>query len=120
MWIGRQDDATSSIASASSHRVRADLTAAGYVVESSRNEMLGGLPPAVSEKLAALAEVDVASRLRYGHWKAGSATSALTAVDTATLPEVTDIHLWQRPRAARQAPRAWSPRSPAGSSPPPF
>ena len=44
MWIGRRDDATSSIANASSHRVRADLTAAGHVVERSRNEMLGGLP----------------------------------------------------------------------------
>jgi putative ABC transport system permease protein len=66
---------------------------ADYVVESSRAEMLGGLSPAVSERVAALPQVAVASRLRFGHWKDGEATSALTAVDPATLPAVTDVRL---------------------------
>ncbi|GGM55353.1 FtsX-like permease family protein [Dactylosporangium sucinum] len=66
---------------------------ADYVVESSRNEMLGGLPPAVHHHVAGLPEVAVASRLRYGHWKDGTMTAALTAVDPATLPRVTALHL---------------------------
>jgi putative ABC transport system permease protein len=66
---------------------------ADYVVESSRAEMLGGLPTAVAERVAALPEVAVASRLRFGHWKDGASTSALTAVDPATLPAVTDVRL---------------------------
>ncbi|MER7282214.1 FtsX-like permease family protein [Dactylosporangium sp. NPDC000244] len=66
---------------------------ADYVIESSRNEMLGGLPPDVQHHVAALDEVAVASRLRYGHWKDGTMTSALTAVDPATLPRVTSLHL---------------------------
>jgi len=78
-------------------------TAAGYretitadfVIESSRAEMLGGLPPAVSERVAGLPQVAVASRLRFGHWKDGQVTSALTAVDPGTLPEVTDVRLVQ-------------------------
>jgi putative ABC transport system permease protein len=68
---------------------------ADYVIESTRNEMLGGVPPAASERVAALPQVAVASRLRYGHWKDGAATSALTAVDPATLPAVTNVHLVQ-------------------------
>ena len=68
---------------------------ADYTIESSRNEMLGGVPTAVSRRVAALPQVAVASRLRYGHWKDGATTSALTAVDPATLPAVTDLHLVQ-------------------------
>jgi putative ABC transport system permease protein len=68
---------------------------ADYVIESSRAEMLGGLPPAVSERVAALPQVATASRLRFGHWKDGQATSALTAVDPRTLPEVTGVRLVQ-------------------------
>jgi putative ABC transport system permease protein len=66
---------------------------ADYVIESSRSEMLGGLPPAVSQQVAALPQVSVASRLRFGHWKDGEATSALTAVDPRTLPAVTNVRL---------------------------
>jgi putative ABC transport system permease protein len=68
---------------------------ADYIIESSRQEMLGGLPPAVSERVAALPQVALASPMRYGHWKDGVTTSALTAVDPATLPAVTDVHLVQ-------------------------
>jgi putative ABC transport system permease protein len=55
--------------------------------------MLGGRPPAVSERVAALPQVAVASRLRFGHWKDGEATSGLTAVDPGTLPAVTGVRL---------------------------
>ncbi|GLZ14893.1 ABC transporter substrate-binding protein [Actinomadura sp. NBRC 104425] len=70
-----------------------EVITADYVVESARGEMLGGLPPAVHHHLAELPEVAVASRLRYGHWKDGAATAALTAVDPVTLPRVTRLKL---------------------------
>ncbi|MGI5239886.1 ABC transporter permease [Dactylosporangium sp. CA-139066] len=70
-----------------------ETVTADYVIESSRNEMLGGLPPAVAERVAARPEVAVAARLRYGHWKDATMTSALTAVDPATLPRVTSLHM---------------------------
>jgi putative ABC transport system permease protein len=79
-----------SVASGYRETIKAD-----YVIESTRNEMLGGVPTAVSERVAALPQVAVASRLRYGHWKDGEVTSALTAVDPATLPAVTNLHLIQ-------------------------
>src|SRR3954468_2896708 len=79
-----------SVASGYRETIKAD-----YVIESSRNEMLGGVPTAASERVAALPQVAVASRLRYGHWKDAEVTSALTAVDPATLPAVTNLHLVQ-------------------------
>ena len=79
-----------SVASGYQETIKAD-----YVLESTRNEMLGGVPASVSERVAALPQVAVASPLRYGHWKDGDTTSALTAVDPATLPAVTDLHLVQ-------------------------
>jgi putative ABC transport system permease protein len=66
---------------------------ADYVVESARNEMLGGLPESVHHHIATLTEVAVASRLRYGHWKDGQHTRALTAVDPVTLPRVTSLRM---------------------------
>ena len=77
-----------SVASGYRETIKAD-----YVIESTRNEMLGGVPPAVSERVAALPQVAVASRLRYGHWRDGVTTSALTAVDPASLPAVTNLHV---------------------------
>jgi putative ABC transport system permease protein len=79
-----------SVASGYRETIKAD-----YVIESTRNEMLGGVPPAAWERVAALPQVAVASRLRYGHWKDGAVTSALTAVDLATLSPVADLHLVQ-------------------------
>ncbi|WP_433287428.1 FtsX-like permease family protein [Micromonospora sp. CA-244673] len=70
----------------------AEVITADHVVESARNEMLGGLSPAVYDRVSRLPEVAVASRLRYGHWRDGDATQALTAVDPATLPRVTSLH----------------------------
>ncbi|MEV4709322.1 ABC transporter permease [Actinoplanes sp. NPDC049316] len=74
-------------------RTYSETISADFVVESARNEMLGGLPAKVHHHVAELPEVAVASRLRYGHWKDGQATSALTAVDPATLPRVTALKL---------------------------
>ena len=71
----------------------AETITADYVLESARNEMLGGLPATVHHHVAELPEVAVASRLRYGHWKDGQATAALTAVDPATLPQVTSLEM---------------------------
>ncbi|MFE9955045.1 ABC transporter permease [Micromonospora sp. NPDC005299] len=70
----------------------AEVITADHVVESARNEMLGGLSPAVYDRVSRLPEVAVASRLRYGHWRDGDATQALTAVDPSTLPRVTSLH----------------------------
>ncbi len=74
-------------------RSYSETITAHYVVESARNEMLGGLPVTVHHHVGGLPEVAVASRLRYGHWKDGQATAALTAVDPATLAQVTDLRL---------------------------
>lgn len=71
-----------------SEAVTADL-----VVESARGEMLGGLEPAAYAAIADLGEVATVSRLRYGHWKEAGATRALTAVDPATLSEVTNVRM---------------------------
>ncbi|MEW2332719.1 ABC transporter permease, partial [Micromonospora chersina] len=70
----------------------AEVITADHVVESARNEMLGGLSPTVYDRVSRLREVAVASRLRYGHWRDGDATQALTAVDPSTLPRVTSLH----------------------------
>ncbi|SCL27689.1 putative ABC transport system permease protein [Micromonospora rhizosphaerae] len=70
----------------------AEVITADHIVESARNEMLGGLSPAVYDRISRLPEVAVASRLRYGHWRDGDATRALTAVDPATLPRVANLH----------------------------
>lgn len=68
-----------------------ETVTAGLVIESSRAEMLGGLSPHVVEEVNRLPEVDLTSRVRYGHWLDDGTTSALTAVDPATLAEVTDL-----------------------------
>ncbi len=75
-----------------------EVITADYVIESARAEMLGGLGHQVHEQVEALPEVTAVSRLRYGHWKdnapaGGGITSALTAVDPATLGSVTNLHM---------------------------
>lgn len=76
------------IAAAGSEAVTADL-----MVQSSRDEMLGGLSPEVAERVARLPEVATASPTRFGHWLDNGATSALTAVDPRTLPEVARVRM---------------------------
>jgi putative ABC transport system permease protein len=64
---------------------------ADLLVQSSRDEMLGGLSPEVADRVAGLPEVATASRTRFGHWLDRGTTSALTAVDPATLPKVARV-----------------------------
>ncbi|WP_259401676.1 FtsX-like permease family protein [Microbispora sp. H13382] len=77
----------------STARSYTEAITADYVVESARNEMLGGLPAHAYHHVSELPQVAVASRLRYGHWKDGQSTEALTAVDPVTLPRVTSLHM---------------------------
>lgn len=74
-------------------RSYAETVTADYVVESARNEMLGGLPEHAYHHVSELPQVAVASRVRYGHWKDGQMTEALTAVDPETLSRVTSLHM---------------------------
>ncbi|WP_327043498.1 ABC transporter permease [Microbispora sp. NBC_01189] len=77
----------------SAARSYTEAVSADYVVESARNEMLGGLPEHAYHHVSELPQVAVASRIRYGHWKDGRTTEALTAVDPVTLPRVTSLHM---------------------------
>src|SRR5690606_25078009 len=70
-----------------------ETVTADLVIESSRAEMLGGLSPYVVQEVDGLAEITMASRVRYGHWLDGGTTSALTALDPDTVTEVTDLDL---------------------------
>jgi putative ABC transport system permease protein len=76
------------ITAASGEAITADL-----LVQSSRDEMLGGLSPEVVTRVARLPEVAAVSPTRYGHWLDRGMTSALTAVDPATLPRVADVEM---------------------------
>ncbi|SFT87074.1 putative ABC transport system permease protein [Geodermatophilus amargosae] len=76
------------IGASSTEAITADL-----LVQSSRDEMLGGLSPEVAARVAALPEVAATSSVRFGHWLDGDMTSALTAVDPATLPQVADVQM---------------------------
>ncbi|MFC0682624.1 ABC transporter permease [Lysobacter korlensis] len=68
--------------------ITADLT-----IESTRGEMLGGLPMEVHHHVSESDSVAVASRLQYGHWKDGEVVRALTAVDPDTIGDVTDVQM---------------------------
>jgi putative ABC transport system permease protein len=70
-----------------------ETVSADLVIESARSEMLGGLAEGVYDEAARLDEVAIASRLRYGHWKDGRRTSALTAIDPSTIEEVTSLDM---------------------------
>ncbi|MGY1605294.1 FtsX-like permease family protein [Geodermatophilus sp. SYSU D00815] len=76
------------IGASSTEAITADL-----LVQSSRDEMLGGLSPEVAARVADLPEVAATSSVRFGHWLDGGMTSALTAVDPATLPKVADVQM---------------------------
>ncbi len=70
-----------------------ETVTADLVVESARAEMLGGLSTDVAHHVGELPEVATTSRLRYGHWLDAGQTSALAAVDPATLPEVAELDM---------------------------
>ncbi|MGY1825914.1 ABC transporter permease [Blastococcus sp. SYSU DS0541] len=66
---------------------------ADLLIRSAGDEMLGGLSPEVAVRVADLPEVGATSSIRYGHWLDGGTTSALTAVEPATLPQVADVEM---------------------------
>ena len=70
-----------------------ETVTADFVIESARGEMLGGLSHEVHHSVMDLPEVDVVSRMQYGHWKEGKAVRALTAVEPETIGEVTDVDM---------------------------
>lgn len=70
-----------------------ETVTADFVIESARGEMLGGLSHEVHHAVMDLPEVDVVSRMQYGHWKEGKAVRALTAVEPDTIGEVTDVDM---------------------------
>ena len=74
------------IAAAGGEAITADL-----MVQSSREEMLGGLSPEVGQRVANLPQVAATSTTRYGHWLDRGTTSALTAVDPNTLSKVAKV-----------------------------
>ncbi|MGY5888511.1 FtsX-like permease family protein [Geodermatophilus arenarius] len=76
------------IGASSGEAITADL-----LVQSSGDEMLGGLSPEVAARVAARPEVAATSPVRFGHWLDAGTTSALTAVDPATLPSVADVEM---------------------------
>ena len=81
-------DSVKAIAAGGTEAITAEL-----MVQSSGNEMLGGLSPEVAQRIAALPEVEAVSAVRYGHWLSQGVTSALTAVNPASLPEVATVQM---------------------------
>ncbi|MGY1833115.1 FtsX-like permease family protein [Geodermatophilus sp. SYSU D01180] len=76
------------IGATSTEAITADL-----LVQSSGEEMLGGLSPEVARRIAELPEIATVSPVRYGHWLDEGTTSALTAVDPDTLPRVAEVEM---------------------------
>lgn len=85
------------ITAAGGEAITADL-----LVQSSRDEMLGGLSPEVRDRITQLPEVAAASSTRFGHWLDKGMTSALTAVDPGTLPRVAEVTMSSGSLAALQ------------------
>lgn len=76
------------ITAAGTEAISADL-----LVQSSREEMLGGLSPEVATRISRLPEVATTSPTRFGHWLDNGMTSALTAVDPDTLTKVARVRM---------------------------
>ena len=70
-----------------------EVIAADAVIESAGQEMLGGVHTAVFDELTDIAEVGTATRLKYGHWKDGDSTSALTGLDPDEIEHVARIRM---------------------------
>ncbi|MFD4419876.1 ABC transporter permease [Agromyces sp. NPDC058484] len=58
-----------------------EVVTADVVIESAGQEMLGGVHPEVFDEVAGNPDVDTVARLKYGHWRDGQTTSALSAFD---------------------------------------
>lgn len=80
-----------------------EVVSADAVVESAGQEMLGGVHAAVFDEIAEVAEVGSVSRLKYGHWRDGETTSALTAFDPASIGEVAAIRMTMGDLSALEA-----------------
>lgn len=70
-----------------------DVIAAELFVESARGEMLGGLSPHLFDEVSRLPDVEVASRMRYGHWQDENSTLALTAIEPQTFTQLADLEM---------------------------
>jgi putative ABC transport system permease protein len=70
-----------------------EVISADAVIESAGQEMLGGVHAAVYDEVLKVPEVRAATRLKYGHWKDGQATSALTGVDPNAITDVASIRM---------------------------
>ena len=82
----------SSVKAATGEQYR-EVISADVVIESAGQEMLGGVHAAVFDEVRDLPEVGLATRLKYGHWKDGEATSALTAVDPDRITDVAGLRM---------------------------
>jgi putative ABC transport system permease protein len=70
-----------------------EVISADVVIESAGQEMLGGVHASVYDEVREVAEVGAATRLKYGHWKDGESTSALTAFDPERIADVAGIRM---------------------------
>lgn len=70
-----------------------EVIAADVVIESAGQEMLGGVHASVYDEVREIAEVGTATRLKYGHWKDGESTSALTGFDPAGISDVARVRM---------------------------
>lgn len=81
-----------SVKSATGEQYR-EVISADAVIESAGQEMLGGVHSAVFDEVRDLPEVGVITRLKYGHWKDGETTSALTAFDPSEIGDVAGLRM---------------------------
>ena len=68
-----------------------EVISADVVIESAGQEMLGGVHAAVYDEVQDVLEVGIATRLKYGHWKDGETTSALTGLDPDRITDVASL-----------------------------
>lgn len=68
-----------------------EVISADVVIESAGQEMLGGVHAAVYDEVQDVLEVGIATRLKYGHWKDGDTTSALTGLDPDRITDVATL-----------------------------
>lgn len=81
-----------SVKSATGEQYR-EVISADVVIESAGQEMLGGVHAAVYDEVLQVEQVGVATRLKYGHWRDGATTSALTALDPVAIQDVAHIRM---------------------------
>ena len=70
-----------------------EVISADVVIESAGQEMLGGVHAAVFDEVRDVPGVQTATRLKYGHFKDGETTSALTGLDPHRITEVAGIRM---------------------------